>query len=69
MAGSPKVVPSGCRDDALHHIRHLFAPVRGGASRAEIATALQADQWNLSRVLPARGFKPFSNCGVQYGHD
>ena len=34
--------------------------IKAGASQAEIAIALDMDQGNLSRIMPAREFKPFS---------
>ena len=59
------------RDDLivreLGAIKRLLAVLlmKAGTSQAEIATALQIDQGNLSRDLPARKFKRFGTGEVQ----
>jgi DNA-binding MarR family transcriptional regulator len=44
--------------EAIKRLFILFL-IKGGASQGEIATALNMDQGNLSRMFPARKFKPF----------
>jgi len=46
----------------LEGIKYLLAVLlmKAGTAQSEIAAALQIDQGNLSRVLPARKFKPFN---------
>lgn len=44
--------------DAIKRLLILFL-MKAGASQGEIAVALSMDQGDLSRMLPARKFKPF----------
>jgi hypothetical protein len=46
----------------LRALKRLFAVflMKAGSSHAEIAIALQIDRADVSRLLPARKFKPFT---------
>jgi hypothetical protein len=49
----------------LAAIKRLLAVLlmKAGTPQSEIAAALQLDQGDLSRMLPARQFKPFDSSG------
>jgi hypothetical protein len=49
----------------LDGIKRLLAVllIKAGTPQSEIAMALEMDQANLSRILPARKFKRFSENG------
>lgn len=48
--------------DSIKRLLILFL-IKAGASQKEIATAIQMDQGNFSRMFPARGFKRFGEEG------
>ena len=51
----------------LEGIKRLLAVLlmKAGTPQSEIAAALQIDQGNLSRMLPARKFKPLNRNGKE----